>query len=81
MFEGYEIYVSDRKNKKYAAKEKNKNKYIHFGDKRYQHYYDKFGFYKHLDHKDSKRKEAYYLRHKKNYGKGSADYFSKKILW
>jgi hypothetical protein len=78
-FKGYYIYISDKPNKKYYALVKNKK--IYFGDSKYQHYKDKLGFYKYLDHNDKDRKKRYYLRHPKDYPKGSADWFSKKILW
>lgn len=37
---------------------------LSFGDKRYEHYKDKFKYYKDLDHKDKKRRELYRLRHR-----------------
>lgn len=79
MFQGYKIYLSNKKYKKYAAKVN--DRFVHFGDKRYQHYRDKMGYYKNLDHNDKKRRDRYYSRHNKDYGKGTADYFSKHVLW
>lgn len=35
-----------------------------FGDKRYQHYKDKIGFYKNKDHNDKERRKLYKDRHK-----------------
>jgi hypothetical protein len=68
-FKKYRAYLSD-------------GSHIDFGDKRYQHYKDKaLGFYSDLDHNDEDRRRRYYQRHKKNYPKYSADWFSKKYLW
>lgn len=78
-FGGYDIYVSDRADKKYYAIVDGKK--VHFGAKGYEHYKDVLGHYSSLDHGDKKRRDAYYARHNKDYGKGTADWFSKKILW
>ena len=81
----YKPFVSKAKNKKYSVfvKANNKKGYkiIHFGDKRYEHFSDKLKFYKHLDHKDEKRKKNYYARHGKDKGKDTSKYWSHKILW
>ena len=75
-----EFKPSTRKNKKYDAF--HKGEYItSFGDKRYQHYFDKLGYYSYLNHYDEKRRANYYKRHNKDYEKYSADWFSKKFLW
>ena len=37
--------------------------------------------YSKYDTNDNERRTLYYKRHKKDYGKLSADYFSKKYLW
>ena len=78
-FEGYPIYLSNRKNKKYMSFVN--NRFVHFGDKRYEQYKDKIGYYKNLDHNDENRRKLYYIRHPKNYPKGSPDWLSKQILW
>ena len=54
--------VSDRKDKKYKVYYN--NKWIHFGNKNYQHYKDNtgLGVYSHLDHKDKKRRTSYQAR-------------------
>ena len=76
----YIIKPSTRKNKKYDVFKK--DKYItSFGDTRYEHYFDKVGYYSHLDHNDKERRKQYYQRHNKDYPKYSADWFSKKYLW
>jgi len=77
-------FKSKAKNKKLSVyvKDKNgKNKIIHFGDTRYEHYFDKTGIYQHLNHKDVKRKKNYYSRHGKTNDKLSAKYWSNKYLW
>ena len=70
-------------------------KWIHFGDKRYQHYYDRIGLYSHLNHNDKKRRQAYFSRHsgisqkqaaikrelKKSRGKITAKILSHRYLW
>jgi len=55
---------SSRANKKYMVEYKGKK--IHFGDKRYKHFFDKvpLKLYSHLDHKDPKRRANYRNRHK-----------------
>ena len=79
IFENYPIYLSTRKNKKYMARVN--DRWIHFGDKRYEHYHDKMAYYKNLDHLDKRRRLLYHLRHKHDYPMGSADWFSKMVLW
>ena len=72
---------SKRKNKKYDVYDK-QNKYItSFGDKRYEQYKDKIGYYSHKDHNDKKRRDNYYSRHGKTATPLSARYFSHKYLW
>lgn len=84
------IKKSTQKNKKYMILYK--NKWIHFGDKRYQHYRDStgLGIYSHLDHMDKERRRKYLLRSKaiKNKkgqltwnDKSSSNYYSIKYLW
>ena len=53
----YKPFKSTRKNNEYdiyVLDNNNKRKKISFGDTRYQHYFDKLGKYKHLNHKDKK---------------------------
>ena len=76
----YEIFPSTRKFKKYDVL-KNGRHFLSFGDKRYQHYKDKIGYYKHLDHKDRKRLDLYYIRHKDTNNINSAKFWSHLILW
>lgn len=60
---GYVIFPSsEESNKKYDVYKD--NKYItSFGDKRYHHYKDKFGYYSNLNHNDEKRRELFRKRH------------------
>ncbi len=78
-FDEYDIYVSDLPNKKYYAIVNGKK--VQFGAKGYDQFHDKLGHYKAYDHNDPIRRENYYKRHKINYPKGSADWFSKNVLW
>lgn len=79
----YKPFVSTAQNKKYSVYvlKNGKKKIIHFGDKRYQQYNDKLGYYAHLDHNDKKRRESYYKRHGQAGDKNTAKYWSHKILW
>lgn len=81
----YKPFLSSAKNKKYSVYVKSNStgrpKLIHFGDRRYQQFRDKLGFYKHLDHGDAKRRDKYYARHDRNAHKDSAKYWSHKMLW
>jgi len=80
QYKGYPIYVSDKKNKKYYAIVENRK--VYFGDSRYQHYYDKMGYYSYLDHGDKERRRRYKQRHEKDrHVKGSAGWLSDQILW
>ena len=83
---------STRKNKKYQIdlidhKTKKKIRTIHFGAIKkdgtpYAQYKDTaLGLYSKYDHNDKDRRARYYKRHKKKYGKYSADALSKKYLW
>ena len=65
----------------YVKSDKGNVKKIGFGHKDYQHFKDKLGHYKSLDHGDPKRKKAYYARHGKATSKDTAKYWSHKILW
>jgi hypothetical protein len=66
------------------------NKWIHFGDTRYEQYEDKIGLYSHLNHFDKRRRANYLSRAKgiKNkkgertyLDKSSPNYYSVKYLW
>lgn len=71
---------SRRKNKKYDVF-LNETYVLSFGDKRYQHYFDKIGFYSHLNHNDNTRRYNYYRRFGIDSIPGTAKYFSHHYLW
>lgn len=80
----YYFRKSTRKNKKYDVFKKvdgELKKITSFGSSIHQQFKDKIGLYKHLDHGDKKRKDAYYSRHGKDAKFESAKYFSHKYLW
>jgi len=78
-YKKYPIYISNRKNKKYYAIVDDKK--VHFGDNRYEQYYDKMHYYSHLNHFNNTRRKNYYSRHGRQAKEGSAKWFSHKILW
>lgn len=59
-----EFKKSNQQYKKYAAKTPS-GRWVHFGDKRYEHYKDStgLGLYSGQDHNDPKRRIAYRKRH------------------
>tara|TARA_R110000764_G_scaffold92621_1_gene175973 strand:+ start:583 stop:858 length:276 start_codon:yes stop_codon:yes gene_type:complete len=88
----YVFSKSKRKFKKYkvviVGKDGKKIKTINFGGIRkngipYGQFKDTtpLKLYSKYDHGDKERRTRYLKRHKKDYGKLSADYFSKKYLW
>ena len=77
--DGFEFQKSTRKNKKYMVKVNNRT--VHFGGAGYEHYSDKIGLYKHLNHNDKDRRRRYYARHGTATNKHSPKWFSHKFLW
>ena len=79
----YNIYKSNRKNKKYIAVFTDSKKVVHFGDSRYGQYKDKtkLKLYSRLDHNDPKRKDSYYARHGVKAELYTPLWFSHKYLW
>tara|TARA_R110000803_G_scaffold55904_1_gene112955 strand:- start:996 stop:1298 length:303 start_codon:yes stop_codon:yes gene_type:complete len=91
----YKPFVNTTKSKnKYWVLIKSDNKKgfkrIGFGSKDHQHFKDKLGYYKNLDHGDPVRRKSYLARSKgiKNKqgeltwkNKDSANYWSRTILW
>ena len=82
------IFKSTNPNKKLMVKYNGKT--IHFGSSKNEHYFDKTGIWKHLDHLDEKRKKDYYARHSKIKNKNgeyvinnadSPSYWSYRIFW
>jgi hypothetical protein len=85
-----EIKKSTRKNKKYMVRYN--NKWIHFGDTRYQHFKDTtpLKLYSNSDHNDNERRQRYLKRAKGIKNKqgnltwnnpNSANYYSIRYLW
>lgn len=80
----YKPFKSTAKNKKYSVYVKSKSggvRLIHFGDSRYEHYYDRIGLYSHLNHLDEKRRRLYRMRHYKPTDKNTAGWWSWHMLW
>jgi hypothetical protein len=57
------FYRSNIKGKKYKAVVNGKT--VHFGALGYQHYHDRIGLFRHLDHNDPNRRKRYRERHSK----------------
>ena len=76
----YSFKVSTRKGKKYDVYKDGKY-LVSFGSKSYAHYYDKIGFYKHLNHLDNKRRDNYYNRFGKYAKPETAKWFAHNYLW
>ena len=81
---GYKFVApSNREHSKYDVYDvKTDKKIASFGDRRYEHYKDKIGYYSHLDHNDVVRRKLYRIRHAKDLNnRDGAGYFSGKYLW
>jgi hypothetical protein len=89
VINGKEYFVSEKANKK--LKVKVNNKWIHFGDSDYQHFFDKTGLLdKKMNHLDDNRRQSYLKRaskildkngNKTMYDENSPNYYAIKILW
>ena len=81
--EGYKIYVSTRKGKKYDVYKDDKY-IVSFGAFGLSQYKDLLGHYKSLDHNDKIRRNAFNSRFKRlidKHDKNSGIYWSSKYLW
>lgn len=72
-------------NKKYDVFYDNK-KILSFGDINYQHYRDRIGYYKNLNHLNLNRRKSYRARHQYDIGFVNKDpkypgFWSMKFLW
>lgn len=89
IINGKEYFISEKRGKK--LKVKVNNRWVHFGDSSYQHFYDKTGL---LDdsynHFDDKRRQRYLKRaskildrdgNKTMYDENSPNYYAIRILW
>jgi len=89
VINGYTYSISDKPNKK--LKVTVDSKVIHFGDSRYEHFFDKTGLLpKSQNHGDEKRRKDYLTRASKIKDKNSnltvdnpnsANYHAYRILW
>lgn len=80
--DGFIFKKSKNPNKKYTVYDaKTGDKIADFGHPQYEHYYDKIGAYKHLNHLDKERRKRYYARHGKKAKPLSAKWFASKYLW
>lgn len=80
---GYLIIApSKRKHKKYDVF-KNEKYITSFGDVRYDHYFDKLGYYESKNHNDPKRRANYRARHKNDNINNPkyAGYWAYNFLW
>lgn len=80
--------LSKKPNKKYDVFYN--GKIISFGDKNYEHFHDKLGYYSKLDHNDPERRRLYRARASKitdkkgnltYLNKNSANYWAYHYLW
>jgi hypothetical protein len=84
--EKYEAKAPSKiENKKYDIFKDDK-KILSFGDRRYNHYKDRIGYYKHLDTLNKERRRLYRIRHKLDKGVVNNSplypgYFSWHFLW
>lgn len=89
VIEGYRIFKSEKPNKK--LKVKVNDKWVHFGNSNYQHFFDKTGLLdKDLNHLDNDRRRRYLKRASKIVDgdgnltlndKNSPNFWSIRILW
>lgn len=77
-YKGYKIFKADNGKKYYALVE---GKKVYFGDANYEQFHDKLGAWKHKDHGDIKRRDAYRARHNYEKKEGTPGWFSWNILW
>jgi hypothetical protein len=87
LIDGLNFFKSERKNKKLKVYIPELNKFIHFGDSRFKHYYDSTEILdKSYNHLDKKRRDNY-LKRSGAINKGqnneypSANFFSRSFLW
>jgi hypothetical protein len=82
-FQLLKILPPTQKNKKYKAIVfyDNKKHSVHFGDIRYEQYYDKtpLKLYSHLNHGNKERRRLYLARHIND--KGIAGVLAREYLW
>tara|TARA_R110000868_G_scaffold175436_1_gene412475 strand:+ start:94 stop:360 length:267 start_codon:yes stop_codon:yes gene_type:complete len=81
---GYKFVApSNTEHKKYDVYDvKTDKKITSFGDRRYNHFNDKIGYYDHLNTNDIARRKLFKTRHEKNrHVYQSAAWFADRFLW
>lgn len=79
-YKNYDIYLSDKPDKKYFGMVNNKR--VYFGSTSHEHYFDKIGYYSNANHYDEKRRKSFQARFKHcKDNVGSACWFSYHLLW
>ena len=78
---GHTFNTDTGNNKKYKVLVN--GKYVYFGDRRYEQYYDKIGAYFYLNHLDKERRARYRERHRNDFinDPSHAGYWSYNYLW
>jgi hypothetical protein len=89
IIHGKEYFISEKPKKK--LKVKVNNRWVHFGDSNYQHFYDKTGLLdESYNHFDDTRRQRYLKRaskihdkdgNKTMYDENSPNYYAIRILW
>lgn len=60
----------------------NKIEIVHFGERNSQHYFDKIGFYSHLDHLDKNKLAQFHKQYKtENLARYSTRWWNSMFLW
>lgn len=83
-FRGYDIFISDKPDKKYYALVPSPRGYkkVYFGATGYEQYWDVLGHYSSSNHYDRRRRHNYYVRHASDVGNpGTAGWFAANVLW
>lgn len=83
-WKGYPIFVSDKPAKKYYAVVPGilRPRRVYFGQRGYEHYWDRLGHYERDNHLDPVRRRHFKARHEKNrHKKSTAAWFADQILW
>ena len=77
--------ADDDKHKYVAIMQNNRTgriKQVPFGDIRYQHFHDRLGYYRRLDHNDPERRMSYRARHDgEQLTPYTAGWFAWNVLW
>lgn len=81
----YTVYPSTQRGKKYSVivLRDGRPTRIHFGDTSYGQFKDAtlYGHWAHLDHRDERRRKAWYARHGRTTDIDSALFWAARALW